>query len=193
MVDCTNCELARERSRIVKGDGPLDAKIIFIGEGPGEQEDRLGKPFVGRAGDLLEDTIQALGLERKKVYITNVVCCRPPENRSPKKAEIRACARRLDKELKTLTNARLIIALGDTAARTILARCFPALTFKRLEDVIGKRYEMVMPIRCAVMAVYHPAFILRRRSKENETKWVNTLRAGIQWIRHKRKRLKRSA
>lgn len=88
---CNKCWLHKERTKAVAGEGPLDADIMLIGEGPGKQEDREGRPFVGRAGELLEELFAAAGLSREEVFITSVVKCRPPNNRTPKKDEIHAC------------------------------------------------------------------------------------------------------
>jgi DNA polymerase len=91
IVGCTKCELHKSRKNAVPGEGPADAKIMFVGEGPGQNEDELGRPFVGAAGRLLTELLESIGLSRSEVFITNIVKCRPPGNRAPRKPEIEAC------------------------------------------------------------------------------------------------------
>ncbi|MEK7806748.1 MAG: uracil-DNA glycosylase, partial [Chloroflexota bacterium] len=108
---CTDCPLSRSRTNAVPGEGPADAEIMFIGEGPGYHEDRQGRPFVGPAGQFLEGLLASIGTGRERVFIANMVKCRPPENRDPLPAEIAACSKYLDRQIE-LVNPRLIVTLG---------------------------------------------------------------------------------
>ena len=117
--DCTLCKLADGRTQVVFGVGREDADLMFVGEGPGQQEDRQGEPFVGRAGQLLTQLIEGIGLTRADVYIANVVKCRPPGNRDPEPVEIDACAPWLDRQLE-LIRPRVIVTLGNFATKLLL-------------------------------------------------------------------------
>ena len=108
---CTDCQLHAGRSNAVPGEGPDAAEILFIGEGPGFHEDRQGRPFVGPAGNFLEDLLQSIGMARDQVYIANMVKCRPPENRDPSPSEIAACSKYLDRQIELL-DPLLIVTLG---------------------------------------------------------------------------------
>src|SRR5215471_21315916 len=116
-LGCTKCPLAATRTQVVFGVGRPDADLMFVGEGPGEQEDLKGEPFVGRGGQLLTQLIEGIGLTRDAVYIANVVKCRPPGNRDPQPDEIAACRSYLERQV-TLIRPRLIVALGRIAAQT---------------------------------------------------------------------------
>lgn len=118
---CIRCDLHKTRTNVVFGEGKEDADIMFIGEGPGYWEDQKGRPFVGDAGKILTQLIESLGLSREDVYITNVVKCRPPGNRTPTDDEARSCAWFLDRQIE-LIDPKLIVCLGRTAAQRILGR-----------------------------------------------------------------------
>jgi len=163
---CTKCELCATRTNTVPGNGNPNAKIVFVGEAPGADEDAQGIPFVGRAGKLLTDIISAMGLKREDVFICNILKCRPPENRDPKAEEIIKCMGYLQKQLEIIC-PEMIIALGAHAARTLL----------NTEEAIGKLrgrfhdYQTCTdskPIK--VMPTYHPAYLLRNYSKDNRTR-----------------------
>ena len=150
--DCQRCKLSQGRGRIVYGVGRADADIMFIGEGPGEDEDRAGEPFVGRAGQLLTDIItKGMKLRREDVYIANVVKCRPPRNRDPEPDEVAACEPFLNRQIE-LVRPRVIIALGRAAAQTLL-RSHEAIS--RLRG----RWHDYRGIR--LMPTFHPAYLLR--------------------------------
>jgi len=149
--DCTRCGLHRERTHIVFGEGNPGADLVFVGEGPGRDEDRVGRPFVGEAGRLLTRIIQAMGLERKDVYICNVVKCRPPRNRDPEPDEARACGPFLEKQLEIL-KPRVICTLGRTAGTALLGDRF-------LTTRDRGRWSEYKGVR--VMPTYHPAYLLR--------------------------------
>ncbi|WP_022853662.1 uracil-DNA glycosylase [Thermodesulfatator atlanticus] len=149
--DCKRCKLSRMRNNIVLGDGPENARLMFVGEAPGRDEDLEGKPFVGRAGKLLDQMLAAIDIKRSEVYITNVVKCRPPGNRNPEPDEIEACLPYLTKQIKLIRPA-IICTLGLIAAQTVLATQSP------LAELRGKIHE-VDGIK--VVVTYHPAFLLR--------------------------------
>lgn len=122
VVRCTRCdELCESRSQIVNGGGPDDADLLFVGEGPGAQEDSEGEPFVGRSGSVLDDALKNSGLNREAVRITNCVRCRPPENRDPKKGELENCREYLEREIKRV-NPELVVTLGKVPTEHLLER-----------------------------------------------------------------------
>jgi DNA polymerase len=125
--DCPRCKLAGSRQHIVFGVGSPDAPLMFIGEAPGEQEDKTGEPFVGRAGELLNKMIEAMGWPRKDVYIANVLKCRPPGNRNPQPDEVAACSPFLDAQIRAIA-PRIIVTLGRPAANHVLGNCAVAGT-----------------------------------------------------------------
>lgn len=160
---CQKCRLAETRTNAVPGQGCPDARLVFIGEGPGADEDAQGLAFVGRAGKLLTDIITAMGLTRDEVFIGNIVKCRPPDNRDPRPDEIAACAPYLKRQLELIA-PRVIVALGAHAARTLL----------QTDDAIGKlrgrffdyRFSETSP-PARLMPTYHPAFLLRSYTVDN--------------------------
>jgi DNA polymerase len=149
--ECARCRLSEKRTTVVFGEGDQDARIMFIGEGPGAEEDRSGRPFVGQAGRLLDRMIVAMGFERSQTYIANVVKCRPPGNRDPKEDEIAACSPFLDRQID-LIRPEVIVALGRFAANRLTG------TDKPLGALRGRwsHYKGV-----PLLATYHPAYLLR--------------------------------
>jgi uracil-DNA glycosylase family 4 len=149
--DCIRCRLHKGRNKIVFGVGDHKAELVFVGEGPGRDEDLQGEPFVGRAGKLLTQMIEAMGLRREKVYICNVVKCRPPENRTPEKDEMAMCSQFLLRQLGVI-KPKAIVCLGNVAAQALLG---PAIGVSRARgqwfDFAGAR----------LMPTYHPAYLLR--------------------------------
>ena len=143
---CSNCELSRGRNKAVPGDGSLDADIMFIGEGPGFHEDRQGVPFVGQAGNLLNYMLSTIGLAREDVYITNMVKCRPPNNRDPFPVELSSCAPYLDEQLEII-NPKVIVTLG----RFSFSKFFPG---EAISKARGKPRNWN---GFAVFPMYHPA------------------------------------
>src|SRR5574341_641377 len=119
MAACTKCRLCESRTHTVPGEGPDDARLVLIGEGPGRTEDETGRPFVGQAGDLLVKILAAIGLKREQVYMCNVVKCRPPQNRTPLYDEVATCVPYLSRQLELLA-PRVVLAMGNTAAQTLL-------------------------------------------------------------------------
>lgn len=149
--DCSRCKLHGGRSHIVFGEGNPSADLVFVGEAPGRDEDIQGKPFVGRAGQLLTDIIKAMGLERRDVYICNILKCRPPNNRNPEPDEIAACEPFLIRQLEVL-NPLVICAMGKFAAQTLL-KTDTAISLLR------GRFHSYHGIK--LMPTYHPAYLLR--------------------------------
>jgi len=149
--ECKRCPLYSGRRTIVFGEGNPEAKLLFVGEGPGEDEDRLGRPFVGRAGQLLTNIIRAMGLQRESVYIANIVKCRPPGNRTPKPEEVSACTPFLISQIDAI-RPRVICALGAVAARFFLQTEAPV-------SAIRGRFYSYRDID--LMVTYHPAYLLR--------------------------------
>lgn len=156
--DCIRCKLHKGRNKIVFGDGSPQAKLLFIGEGPGRDEDTQGLPFVGRAGKLLTQMIEAMGLLRSEVYICNVVKCRPPENRAPEKDEVAACSPFLFRQID-LVAPQVIVCLGSIAAQTILE------TTRGISQFRGQWLEFRGR---KLMATYHPAYLLRNPAAKSE-------------------------
>ena len=156
--DCKRCKLYSTRTNIVFGVGNMNADLVFVGEGPGAEEDKQGIPFVGKAGQLLTQIIEkGMGLKRNDVYICNIVKCRPPGNRDPEKEEIEACRPFLEKQIKAI-NPKVIVSLGRPAASTLLGRNV-AITKERGSWHSFKGYKL--------MLTYHPAYLLRSYTKEN--------------------------
>ncbi len=150
---CPLCDLSRTRKRAVPGEGPVDAEVMFIGEGPGFNEDQQGRPFVGPAGRLLNELLASIGLARDQVYITNVVKCRPPNNRDPMPQEIAACAPYLERQL-ALIKPKVVVTLG----RYSMAKFFPGASITKIHGQpkrIGATFYFPM---------FHPAAALRQES-----------------------------
>jgi uracil-DNA glycosylase len=156
--DCTRCKLHKGRHKIVFGDGSPKADLVFIGEGPGADEDAQGLPFVGRAGKLLTQMIEAMGLQRKDVYICNVVKCRPPQNRAPEPDEVETCSPYLIRQIDVI-NPKVLVCLGAVAAKTLLE------TNRGITQFRGQWLEWRGR---KLMATYHPAYLLRNPNAKGE-------------------------
>jgi DNA polymerase len=165
--ECTRCRLSQARKQIVFGEGNPNARVVFVGEGPGADEDRTGRPFVGRAGQLLDKMIQSVGWQREDVYICNVVKCRPPGNRNPELDEVATCRPFLERQLRAI-RPRAIVTLGKPAATTLLGR---NVAITRERGIWGE-WEGI-----ALMPTLHPAFVLRRYTRENRQAVWDDLRA----------------
>lgn len=149
--DCTRCKLCQSRTQIVFGVGNPRAELIFVGEGPGRDEDLQGEPFVGRAGQLLTKMIEAMGRKRSDVYIANIVKCRPPENRLPESDEVATCSPFLFKQIESI-RPRVLVALGNLAAQTLL---------KTKKGISQLRGQFQRQGEIQVMPTFHPAYLLR--------------------------------
>lgn len=151
VMGCTKCRLSQQRTNIVFGEGSAEAKLMFIGEGPGFEEDQQGRPFVGKAGQLLTKMIQAMGLKREAIYIANIVKCRPPENRNPFNDEIQSCIPYVKRQIE-LIKPEVIICLGSVATKALLNS---TQSISRMRGVFVK-YNNI-----PVMPTFHPAYLLR--------------------------------
>ncbi len=169
-LECRRCKLCETRTNVVFGTGNEHADVMFIGEGPGENEDLQGEPFVGRGGKLLDDMLELIDLDRSQVYIANMVKCRPPKNRDPLPEEQSACAGWLNRQLE-LIDPKLIVCLGRIAAMRFIRSDFKiSREHGQWFDVNGRR----------VMALYHPAALLRDPHKRPETfEDLKRIRAAI--------------
>jgi len=161
--ECRKCGLGSTRKNSVPGEGNPHARLVFVGEAPGADEDEQGRPFVGRAGQLLDKIIAAMGLKRSDVFICNVLKCRPPDNRDPKPEEIISCMPFLKAQLAAI-RPEIIVALGAHAAHTLLN------TEKPIGQLRGKFHDFYFdenaePVK--LMPTYHPAYLLRNYSDEN--------------------------
>jgi DNA polymerase len=158
MGDCTRCQLCKTRTHIVFGEGAADARLVFVGEGPGFEEDQCGRPFVGAAGQLLTKIIAAMKLSRETVYIANIVKCRPPNNRNPEPGEIRQCLPFLKRQLAAI-KPQVICALGSVPAHTLLETQTP------ISRLRGRFHEfMGIPL----MPTFHPAYLLRSPERKRD-------------------------
>ena len=158
-LSCRSCALADTRTQVVFGDGATDAEILLIGEGPGQNEDKQGIPFVGRAGMLLDDMLEIIGLDRTKVYIANIVKCRPPQNRDPLNVEQEACIGWLRRQT-ALLRPKIIICLGRIAAKAIIKEDF---------KITSEHGQWFSRNGVQMTAIYHPAALLRDVGKRPET------------------------
>jgi uracil-DNA glycosylase len=169
--DCRRCKLHRTRRTLVFGEGNERAKLMLIGEGPGYDEDIQGRPFVGKAGQLLTKIIQAIHLRREEVYITNIIKCRPPQNRNPEPDEIQSCHPFLLKQIEAI-QPKIICALGAFAAQTLLK------TDAKITTLRGRLYDLE---GIKVIPTYHPAYLLRNPDRKREvwedmkqiSEWMN--------------------
>jgi DNA polymerase len=163
---CCKCDLGSSRTNAVPGEGNPDARIMFVGEAPGADEDAQGRPFVGRAGQLLDKIIAACGLKRSDVFIGNILKCRPPDNRDPRAEEIISCLPYLQRQIEII-EPEVLVALGAHAAKTLLN------TAKSIGQLRGQFHEYYSglgrpPVK--LMATYHTAYLLRNYSPENRRK-----------------------
>ena len=176
---CTKCSLAPTRTKVVFGDGDFHSSLLFIGEGPGADEDEQGLPFVGKAGQLLTQILQAAEIDRKKVYITNIVKCRPPENRVPTPEEMVMCDSHLQTQIM-LINPAIMVLLGNTPTKWILK------TSEGITKLRGRWFDWH---GVAVMPMFHPSYLLRNQSsKEGSPKhltWLDIQEVKRQWDAYK--------
>ena len=158
-IHCQKCGLAETRTNVVFGEGARDAEVMFIGEGPGEQEDRTGRPFVGRAGQLLDDMLAMIDLKREKVFIGNMVKCRPPQNRDPLNIEQEACIGYLRNQV-ALLKPKIIVCLGRIAAMKLIKEDF---------KITREHGQWIEKAGVWMMAMYHPSALLRDPRKRPES------------------------
>jgi len=148
---CTKCDLYKRRKLAVPGDGPVDAKVMFVGEGPGAQEDLTGRPFVGSAGKLLTELLASIGLDRSSVFITNIVKCRPPDNRPPRKTETETCVSLYLQPQIRVINPKIVVPLGTPAIKTLIVDDYSATSVHG--KVFRKDDRLFLPL-------FHPAAAL---------------------------------
>ncbi len=158
--DCTRCELHRSRAQTVFGVGSESARWLIVGEAPGAEEDRQGEPFVGPAGQLLNEMLRAVGVARAEVFIANILKCRPPDNRDPKPVEIAACSDHLAAQLRLLA-PRLILAVGRIAAQSLLQQEVPVGRLRGRAHAYG-------PAAIPLVVSYHPAYLLRSPTEKRK-------------------------
>ncbi len=154
IASCVRCPLCQSRTRVVPGEGPEDAMILLLGEAPGREEDETGRPFVGRSGRLLDECLAAAGIKRSDVFITNVVKCRPPDNRRPKRGEMESCRTYLRAQLE-LIDPRTVCLMGNVAARAVLDR-------EGINALRGQVFEG------RFIVTFHPAAIVRNRNRKDD-------------------------
>jgi DNA polymerase len=160
MIECNDCNLRLSRTNIVEGVGNQESSIIFIGEAPGRNEDTQGKPFVGRAGKILDELLAQIKLSRDDIYITNVIKCRPPRNRNPTTEEVDTCSKYLDKELEDIS-PKIIVTLGRFATEYIFNK------YGLLFTSIGKSHGNIINVNgVTLIPMYHPASVIYDKSKE---------------------------
>ena len=168
--DCQRCRLAQTRTHIVYGSGSPDARLVFVAEVPGSDEDRQGLPFVGRAGQLLTRIIESIGLKRDDVYICNVLKCRPPGNRNPEPVEVETCSPFLRRQIAAI-QPKIVCCLGTFAAQTVMRMKVPISRLRgEFHEIDGIRY----------IATFHPAYLLRNAEKKREV-WedMKKIRAAL--------------
>ncbi len=161
ILGCTACGLCETRTQAVPGVGSLTADLLVIGEAPGQEEDRRGEPFVGRAGQLLDRMLAAIGLDRQTVYITNVLKCRPPNNRDPRADEVQACAAYLRRQIE-LIDPKVILSVGRISAQSLL----------ETDETIGRlreRWHRFGPNGAPLRVTYHPAYLLRSPGQKRKS------------------------
>jgi len=164
VINCKKCDLYRTRTNSVFGNGKNDSEIFFIGEAPGRNEDKQGLPFVGRAGKILDELLDSINIDRNDVYISNIIKCRPPKNRNPKKSEIDICSKYLNDQLDII-KPKLIIPLGNYASMFILEK------FGYKVDKISNIHGKIFPYESKygeikIIAMYHPAAVIYNPNKK---------------------------
>ncbi|MCG2869444.1 MAG: uracil-DNA glycosylase [Vulcanisaeta sp.] len=161
MLNCTKCKLHKTRKHVVPGEGPLNARVMLIGEAPGATEDEEGRPFVGAAGQLLTKLLNNVGIRREDVFITNVVKCRPPNNRDPEPDEIEACRPYLVTQI-LMIKPQIIVCLGRHSAREVLTMAgYPEKLVSSISSIRGKVFNVrIGDVNAKVLPTYHPAAAL---------------------------------
>ena len=178
VTGCTKCALCQSRTNTVFGEGDPEAPVMFIGEGPGQSEDEQGRPFVGKAGELLTKMINAMGYDREQVYIANIVKCRPPNNRTPGAVEVQTCWDYLARQIEIIRPGA-IVTLGGPAAKIVLQ------TKEGITKIRGNwhQYQHIDPV-IPVMPTFHPAFVLRAYTYDNRQKVWSDLQKVVQRVQN---------
>lgn len=175
---CTRCRLSQRRTQVVPGTGRCSSPIVFIGEAPGREEDIKGEPFVGRGGKLLDKVLKEAGVDRSEVFISNLVKCRPPDNRRPRKDEIEICSRFLESELETI-KPKVICALGQTVANRLLGNKERMAELVRKDGVVS-----LGGLDVRLFVAYHPAACLYQR--KNIRSFRRSIEASLRAAKLKR-------
>ena len=166
IAGCKNCPLHKGRTNTVPGEGNINNRLMFVGEGPGADEDAQGRPFVGRSGKLLGKIIESVGLKREDLYITNIVKCRPPENRNPKEEEMEACNSYLEAQIAVI-KPRIIVTVGLVPTKWILRDKIENIGITKIR---GQFYDWN---GIKVFPIFHPSYLLRNPSlEEGKPKWI---------------------
>lgn len=179
-LGCQGCPLAQTRNQVVFGEGQVQTPVMFVGEGPGAREDQTGRPFVGRAGQLLDQILASVELDRTKVYIANVVKCRPPGNRDPSPGELEACSRFVEGQIAAI-RPQILVTLGNVPTRALLGPKAPGITRCR------GRYLNFRP-GMVLVPFFHPSYLLRNDARtRGSPKWwmwqdIRELRRRYDWI-----------
>ena len=157
IVSCSKCSLSKSRKNSVIGQGCLNAKIMFIGEAPGENEDKRGVPFCGEAGNILDELLESVGIDRKNIYITNILKCRPPGNRNPQKEEIESCSSYLNRQIEII-NPSVICTLGNFATQYIFEKYRLEKKIEGISKIHGKVFKIKTLLKSfRIIPFYHPA------------------------------------
>lgn len=182
VMACRKCPLWKKRKKPVPGEGDINADVMFIGEAPGYWEDIKGKPFVGSAGEILDEMLSKIGLSRNKVYIANILKCRPPENRDPSASEIEACVPYLDQQIRII-KPKIIVTLGRHSTSYILSQC--GLEAAGITKLHGRKYEVeLLGFKILLIPMYHPAAVLYN------PKYRSALERDFQLLRRELERLR---
>lgn len=169
---CTKCRLSGKRTRVVPGVGPRSSRIMFIGEAPGKDEDLKGEPFIGRSGKLLDLALGESGVRRTQVYISNLVMCRPPSNRRPRKDEIKICTSLYLEPDVAEISPEVVCALGQTVAEHFLGRK------RKMKDIVGRAFEVtIVGRKTRLLVAYHPAACLYQR--KNLAKFMDSIKSSV--------------
>ncbi len=169
--NCKRCSLHQTRTKAVPGEGNPNAEVMLVGEAPGRREDETGRPFVGRAGKLLEQLLESIGLSREDVYITSVLKCRPPKNRNPRAGEIQECREYLEKQISAI-DPKVICSLGGVATRLLLDKGSMKKAHGNIIRCEGRVY----------LPMYHPAAVFYGKKKETLKKDFQTLKKVLDWL-----------
>lgn len=173
VLRCTDCGLCQTRTNAVPGGGSPDAKILLVGEAPGEEEDKQGNPFVGKAGNLLNEGLRKAGIGREEIFITNAVKCRPPGNRNPSDVETEACSKYLKEQIAVL-EPELVVVLGKVAAQALLGREVKITKENGTLDFLNDGTTVLM--------VLHPAYVLRNQTPEIKESFFSGLKQAKELI-----------
>jgi len=166
--NCTKCNLSKTRTNAVPGDGNSNTDVLFIGEAPGRNEDLKGKPFVGRAGEVLDKLLDSIGLGRKDIYIANILKCRPPKNRNPLASEINTCTPYLDKQIEII-QPRIIVPMGNFATSYILEKY--NLKKEKISNVHGNKFFVnTITGKIEIIPIFHPAVVTYDKNKMSQMK-----------------------